>query len=263
MGLRSRIGGLADRSGLGWVRRLFGRRAQNVPLFALPELIDKPAGTRALVLAPHADDEALGCGGVVYKHHLAGDHVTAVFMTDGSQGYEMAGTLRGQALIEAREQEARAAAEILGIGQCLFLRNADAALEASPATVAQLQRVLEARRPDIVYVPSPLDTHRDHRQTCAIAARALANCSWELQVYLYELWSPITANCAVIIDLDRKLQAIRCYRSQMDERQLYLAVASNLARYRGLTCLPGQDVRIECFLRLDRAAFAELAWTVA
>jgi LmbE family N-acetylglucosaminyl deacetylase len=47
-----------------------------------------------LVLARHQDDGALGCGGTVYKHHLAGDRVTAVYMTDGSQGHEMARGLR-------------------------------------------------------------------------------------------------------------------------------------------------------------------------
>lgn len=259
MGLRSLFTYLANRGIAPRLRRIHSLLRVANPLFELPELLEKPEGTRVMVVAPHADDETFGCGGTIYKHHLAGDRITSVFMTDGSKGYELAGGISGQALIELREHEAQAAAAALGINECIFLRNPDTALQCSPQTVAQLRSLLDSLRPDVVYVPSPLDTHRDHRQTCAIAARALANCSWPLQVYLYEIWAPVPANYAVVIDLERKIQTLRIYRSQMDGRELYVTAITSLARYRGVTCLPGQDVPVECFLRLDRAAFAEFA----
>jgi len=52
----------------------------------LPKLIDKPAGKNILVLAPHPDDEVIGCGGTLYKHFLAGAEITVVYMTDGRKG---------------------------------------------------------------------------------------------------------------------------------------------------------------------------------
>ena len=182
---------------------------------------------------------------------------------DGSKGAAFTGGLGGAALIELREQEALAAASVLGIDECVFLRNPDAALQCSPRAVEQLGRLLDSLRPDVLYAPSPFDTHRDHRQACAIAARALAGCSWPVQVYLCETWAPVPANCAVVIDLERKIQALRIYRSQMDGRELYVTGATALARYRGLTCLPGRDVAVECFLRVDRGAFVELARSAA
>lgn len=259
MGLRSIFSRLANRGAAPRLRRLHALLTGANPLFDLPELLEKPEGTRVMVIAPHADDETFGCGGTIYKHHLAGDRITAVFMTDGGKGDNLAGGITGQALIELREQEARAAADALGISECVFLRNADTSLECSPHTVGQLRRLLDALQPDVVYAPSPLETHRDHRQACAIAAHALAGYPRPLQVYLYEIWAPIPANCAVAIDLGRKIDALRNYRSQMDERELYVNAITSLARYRGVTCLPGQDVPVECFLRLDRAAFAEFA----
>src|SRR5262245_23863247 len=110
MALRSLFGRSAYRRMASWVRSQRARLANPNPLFELPELLEKPEGTRVLVVAPHADDEALGCGGTLAKHHIAGDRITVVFMTDGGKGEEMAGGVTGQALVELREQEAQAAA---------------------------------------------------------------------------------------------------------------------------------------------------------
>lgn len=95
--------------------------------------------------------------------------------------------------------------------------------------------------------------------TCLIAARALAACSWTMPVYLNEVWAPVPATRAVALDLERKIRAVRIYCSEMEERELCVAALTNLARYRGVTCLPGQNVPVECFLRVDRAAFVERA----
>jgi LmbE family N-acetylglucosaminyl deacetylase len=250
------------RPGIGIGRllsQLMGRR----PLFELPECLEKPAGARVMVIAPHPDDETIGCGGTLHKHHLAGDRVTAVFMTDGSKGDALAGGISREALIELREREAQAAAAVLGIDECVFLRNPDTSLQCSAHTVGQLSRLLKSLQPDIVYAPSPLETHHDHRAACVIAAHALGEYSRPVQVYLYEIWTPVTANCVVPIDIEHKAAAVRCYRSQMDERELFVVAVTNLARYRGVTCLPGRDVSVECFLRLDRDAFAEFAESMA
>lgn len=246
------------RPGIG-IGRLLGELIGWQPLFELPAYLEKPEGARVMVIAPHPDDETIGCGGTLRKHHLAGDRITAVFMTDGSKGNGLAGGVGGEALIALREREAQTAAAEIGIDECVFLRNRDASLRCSPHTVAQLQRLLESLRPDILYVPSPLETHHDHRQACVIASRALDAYSQPVQVYLYEIWAPVPANCAVPIDLEHKVAAVRCYHSQMDERDLPVAAVTSLARYRGVTCMPGRDISVECFLRLDRAAFTKLA----
>ncbi len=263
MGLSALFNRSADRGVRAGQRRLRALLTRADSLFELPSLLEKPEGTRVVVVSPHADDETFACGGTLYKHHLAGDNVTAVFMTDGGRGCEFAGGISGQRLTELREQEARTAAAILGINGCIFLRNPDTFLQCSLRTIRQLGQVLESLRPDIVYAPSPLDSHRDHRQACAIAARALAGCSWPVRVYLYEIWTPVPADCAVVIDLEHKIQAMRIYRSQMDERELYVVAMTGLARYRGVTCLPGQGVSVECFRRLERASFVDLAQNIA
>ena len=238
--------------------RLVNRFRRARPLFELPERLEKPGGTKAIVVAPHPDDETLGCGGTLAKHHAAGDRITAIFLTDGGRGDSLAGGVHGEALVELRESEARAAAAALGISDCIFLRNADASLQCSARTAKQLRAILDSLQPDLVYAPSPFESHRDHREACAIVARALSDYRRPVQVYLYEIWSPLPANCVVPIDLERKLRGVRMYRSQMDARELYVSSVTSLARYRAISCFPGEEGAVECFLRMDRGAFLEL-----
>ena len=43
---------------------------------------------KIIVLAPHPDDEIIGCGGTIYTYHLRNSEITVVFMTDGGKGHE-------------------------------------------------------------------------------------------------------------------------------------------------------------------------------
>src|SRR5262245_2441565 len=83
--------------------------------FRQPRLCTEPGGQRVLVLAPHPDDEVIGCGGTLYKHTRAGHAVTVVYMTDGRKGdpllYEgqlpaPEAAIRSQQLVVRRQQEA-------------------------------------------------------------------------------------------------------------------------------------------------------------
>ena len=73
--------------------------------------VQQVAKGRALVLAPHADDEVLGCGGAIMRHVENGDTVVVIIATDG--GY--ADDIEDKAAYMARRrQESLAAADILG-----------------------------------------------------------------------------------------------------------------------------------------------------
>src|SRR3954452_15113024 len=68
--------------------------------------LSNPTGTdRVLVLAPHPDDETLGCGGTIFRHRRAGDALTVLIVTDG--GSSRAGGLPREQmrLVRAREAE--------------------------------------------------------------------------------------------------------------------------------------------------------------
>jgi LmbE family N-acetylglucosaminyl deacetylase len=70
-----------------------------------------------LVIAPHPDDETIGCGGTLCLHAYNGDRVTAVFLTSGELGLKK---LRREQAWKIREHEARRAAKILGLADLFF-----------------------------------------------------------------------------------------------------------------------------------------------
>jgi GlcNAc-PI de-N-acetylase len=51
-----------------------------------PALLWQPEGKKIVVLAPHMDDEVIGCGGTLYKHIQRGATVTVIYLTDGRYG---------------------------------------------------------------------------------------------------------------------------------------------------------------------------------
>src|SRR5665213_2709092 len=75
----------------------------------------RPASGGKLIIAPHPDDETLGCGGLIASQARAGQAVDIVFLTDGAASHPGHPTLSPAQLAGARRDEAVAAAAILGV----------------------------------------------------------------------------------------------------------------------------------------------------
>src|SRR5262245_34849548 len=100
-----------------------------------------------LVLAPHPDDEAIGCGGTIHLHRERGERVRVVFLTSGERG--IAG-VASETVRTMREAEANAAADILGVQGVDFLRLPDLALvESIEPGRRLLAELLEVHTPGI------------------------------------------------------------------------------------------------------------------
>src|SRR5215213_961341 len=105
---------------------------------------------RVLILSPHPDDEAIGCGGTLRAHVEEGDHVEVIFLTSGEQG------LRGGDPAETarlREKEAATAARILGYPIYEFWREPDGALKPRSALIRRLTEKLLRFKPHLLYLP--------------------------------------------------------------------------------------------------------------
>ena len=220
-----------------------------------PEPVEKPEGSRPLVLAPHPDDETLGCGGTLHKHHRAGDALCCVFMTDGSKGVPGSG---GPDAAAIRRQEAEAAAEVIGIDRLVFLENPDGELAASEPTVSEVAKLVQEVKPDLIYLPFLLDYHPDHWATNAVLLAALESVGRRVMLYAYEVWTPLVPNRAVDIaaELDVKRKAIEQFRSQLEKSNLVDA-AVGFAKYRAVTGLL-TDSYAEGFFRCDSEEYARL-----
>ena len=187
-----------------------------------------------IVIAPHPDDEAIGCGGAICLHVARGDRVHVVFLTSGELGLEHAARKDAWRI---REGEAEGAAAILGVSGLTFLRGPDWTVgEAADSIVDALRPVLTREAPSVIYVPHPHEWHPDHRAALPIVQAAVRGAGTESPLVLgYEVWTAL-AEYDRVEDITpvmrRKLRAVRCYASQIGHYRYDRAVRG-LATYRG------------------------------
>ena len=222
-----------------------------------PHLLPRPPGREVAVLAPHPDDELIGAGGTLAKHVAAGEAVTVLFLTSGERTAGLAG-LPPDRRKATREAEARAATAAVGIApeRLRFLGYPDGGV--GEGDLRPLADALEALAPDLLYLPTPLDAHRDHVATARLLAACLPGLASVARVALYEVWSPVTPNCLVDVTdhLERKLAGLACYESALASVD-YLHTARGLAAYRSAQANSGRGYA-EAFLVLEPDPFLEL-----
>lgn len=187
-----------------------------------------------LVLAPHPDDEVLGCGGALCRHSAAGDRVAAVFLTSGELGMKQ---LPREDAWRIREREARAAAQVLGLAGVEFLRGPDWGLtEAKKKVARDLLPLLQREQPELIYLPHPADWHPDHQATWPLLRGALARHGGKApELRAYEVWTPLPEFDHVVditTLMPRKLRALRAHKSQLGEFD-YVRAVKGLNQFRG------------------------------
>jgi LmbE family N-acetylglucosaminyl deacetylase len=226
---------------------------------------------RTLVLAPHFDDEVLGCGGLISTLAAAGASVHVLFLTDGSGGMEEIADRASYAA--RRRREAEEVVRLLGCSGFEVLGIRDGALAAGRAEAAAgITRSLLAERPGLLLVPSPLEISDDHRAAFAAlddvlrrADAALTPVTQSLEVWLYEVNHPGYPDRLIDVSACRETleRAMAVYASQ-EERHPYLRAGLGLRQFRTHTLDPQVELA-EGYRRLGAADFAvgDLASLVA
>ena len=206
---------------------------------------------RVLCLAPHCDDETLGCGGTLARHVADGDDVMVAVITGPGEGEH---PVFPRSAWEAVRAEARSAMNVLGVRE-LWFENLPAALLADlpkHQLNKAVQALVERARPEVLYLPHPFDLHKDHREVfdaASVAWRPVHELGRGItEIFAYEVLSETAWNAAGIepgftpnawVDisatLDTKLRALAEYHSQLrqfpDARSV--EAARHLAGYRG------------------------------
>ncbi len=187
-----------------------------------------------VVIAPHPDDEAIGCGGALCLHAGRCDRVVTVFLTSGELGLKHLPREKAWAI---REDEARAAGKILGVAELSFLRQPDWTLgEHRKAAAAALRPILLDESPSLIYLPHPGEWHPDHQAAWPILRAALGALPAVPKLRGYEVWTPLSAYDEVediSFLMDRKLRAVRAHGSQMREFD-YAPAVKGLNQFRGV-----------------------------
>ncbi|MDV2991521.1 MAG: 1D-myo-inositol 2-acetamido-2-deoxy-alpha-D-glucopyranoside deacetylase [Chroococcidiopsis sp. SAG 2025] len=199
----------------------------------------KAQGTIAksvLVVAPHPDDETLGCGGAIALLQSLECRVNVLVISDGTMSHPRSRQYPAAKLRSLREAETRTATATLGIEASAvdFLRLPDGAIPTPEkpnfaAAVEMCRDRITALKPDTIFLPWRFDPHPDHRATWQIVHRALVEAQSLTPRFIeYPIWdwdetqrsdlatsNRITAWRLDISDVvEVKKQAIAAYRSQ-------------------------------------------------
>lgn len=214
-----------------------------------------------LVLAPHPDDEVLGCGGLSALVAEAGGRVVPVLVTDGGAG-DFSGSGDAAGYVAARFGESTRAAEILGTEPPRPLGFPDRSLSArGEELVSALVALFAEVKPDCVLAPSPAETHPDHRAVARAAHLAFLRSfrSAPARLAFYEVSAPLAPNRLVAIDAvaDRKSAAVAAFASQLKERP-FDALVEGIDTYRAMTL--AATTKAEAYLELTREEVAALPW---
>jgi len=183
---------------------------------------------RVLAIAAHPDDETIGAGGVIARHVAQGDEVYWCIVT---QGYSPPWS--EETLAEARSQVDEVQ-EVLGFREVFLLGFPTVKLNTVPYIdlCSALQQVVDQVQPEIVYTTPRDDINQDHRivyEATLVAARPLPGSSVR-RLLCYEISTTarfglpagstgFAPNVFVDISryLEKKLEAIRCYRTELRE----------------------------------------------
>ncbi len=192
----------------------------------------------ALVVAPHPDDAEFGIAGTVAKWVKEGKQVAYVICTNGDKGTSDP-DIKPADLVLTREQEQKAAAQVLGVKYVEFLGFPDQGLEDCPEFRKELVRQIRIFKPEVVGTCDPYRRyvwHRDHRITGQVVLDAVFPYARDIHAYAdlaaqgYEthkvkellLWGSPDVNHREDISttFEQKIAALKCHRSQFDVEQM-------------------------------------------
>jgi LmbE family N-acetylglucosaminyl deacetylase len=191
--------------------------------------------TDVMVLCAHPDDAEYGAAGTVARWTAQGRKVVYIICTTGDKGTSDRRLTPSQ-LSEIRQAEQLAAANVLGVQAVVFLFYADQHLEDTPEIRKHIVELIRVYRPQILVTSDPYRRylwHRDHRIIGQVAMDAVYPFARDHLAYpdLLEkglephkvreilFWGAEDINyCSDITHtFDRKINALRCHKSQIKE----------------------------------------------
>ena len=149
---------------------------------------------KIIVVAPHPDDETLGCGGTIAKRLAEGCEIFVIVMTDGRNAFSklfgICSEPNPDEMVRMRRTEMNRAMKVLGVPveNILFLGVEDGKIEDNVDVLAtKVLEILNELQPVEIYFPYSGDYHRDHRAACLILKDCLKRSSFSGIAYSYSV----------------------------------------------------------------------------
>ena len=209
------------------------RFSQNLECVA----IDTPKARKALVIAPHPDDDTLSSGGTLLRLVRKGCDVTVLYLTSGTD--------------DRIKKEAEEVSSELGT-RVEFWRYPAKGIEITRESKERLKRLCSDIRPDIIFIPFIADDHDDHRRAAQLFYETFKDVrDLDCEVWAYQGYSTVLSNVAVDITdvIDRKTELVNLWKTARAHR--------DWAHYiRGLNAFNSR------FLKTKEPRYAELFFVV-
>lgn len=217
---------------------------------------------KILIIAPHQDDEIIGCGGAIFYFRERGDTVYIQHILAGDSGIPEA---TPEQCRKIRDGEATRAAEFLGSVLLPNMGFCDRRYRFEEQLQDKLIGTLRQIQPDILFLPHREESDLEHR----IVSKMGREASWLAyagqgpsakapKVLYYEVWSNITG-AQLYLDItpyiERKKKALSLYRSQMKTGWLEAALGRNA--FRGTTLNQGGYCEVFTFDKLELGGLVE------
>ena len=173
---------------------------------------------RCLVIAPHPDDESIGCGGIMKLHPKNFDVIS---LTHGDKD-------------DIRYTEMHNAMNFAGINDLKMLDLKDKHIINGQEDFNQI----DISSYDYIFIPYIFDQHKDHKAVSYLLNEKLKNGNYKnnLKIAYYEVWSTINMP-QYFVDISQviedKIKMINFHQSQIAEKE-YAAKIIGLNSYRGL-----------------------------
>lgn len=220
---------------------------------------------KILVIAPHQDDEIIGCGGTTAKMISEGHKVYVIYVLSGYSG--VTDIKDNRKATRLREREAIQSCKSLGVSKYFFLREKDRQLFYNGETIKKIIKIIREIRPNIVFIPHENEEDFEHTVVSKMSQEAIwiANSkyfpeygnakSWIYDVILfYEVWTPIQRpNYFVDITTVRqkKTSALKKHKSQLTKVD-YTSAVLGLNRYRGVMSFVGDFAEAFLIKRINK-----------
>jgi LmbE family N-acetylglucosaminyl deacetylase len=207
------------------------RRLRALPIADVDTITNR---SKVMLLAPHADDESLGCGGLIAELVSKGRPPIIIVVTDGTGSHPSSPTFPTSRLRDLRELEMLTAVTILGVpaDNLIFLRLRDTATPRFGSDFDSVVRIIECLmgkyQSEVLCAPWLYDPHCDH-EAAQLIARAVAERT-NAALLSYPVWGWLLADDTLLpsmaikgwrLDirkhLDLKRQAIASHASQYSD----------------------------------------------
>jgi len=183
-----------------------------------PEILSHIKEKSCLVVAPHPDDEIIGCGATLAKLKRDDVKYITLYMTYGEN------SLRGN--------EAKYVSECIGVENSIFVGGIDGELKLTGSSIQGLKKLLQEEI-SVIFLPSIYESHPDHIYTTRVFSKLISDME-DIMILCYEVWCPMLNNGIIEVDREtyqQKLFALDKYKSQISIYPLHqLCCDINIAR---------------------------------